>query len=144
MRAAVCLLVAAFAWRGHAVQHEARFPVPPSANWQQEFGQPVSAAEAVLLREEVREMVRSRRPMPANATCTKRVLSAPTACTQFSFTYDNYMRHAFPKDELRPLSCSGAVRRQSHLCDATSRMWQPHPRATYTGNRTRWGATLSH
>jgi hypothetical protein len=126
MRAAVCLLVAAFAWRGHAVQHETRFPVPPSANWQQEFGQPVSAAEAVLLREEVREMVRSRR----QNLHTKRVLSAPTTCTQFSFTYDNYMRHAFPKDELRPLSCSGAVRRQSHLCDATSRLWQPHPRAT--------------
>jgi hypothetical protein len=29
---------------------------------------------------------------------------------QFSFTYDSYMLHAFPRDELRPLSCGGHVR----------------------------------
>jgi hypothetical protein len=29
---------------------------------------------------------------------------------QFTFTYDSYMRHAFPRDELRPISCSGHVR----------------------------------
>ena len=29
---------------------------------------------------------------------------------QFSFTYDSYMLHAFPRDELRPLSCAGHVR----------------------------------
>ena len=40
-------------------------------------------SERIALREEVREM--------------------------FTHGYDNYMRHAFPKDELKPISCQGVT-----------------------------------
>ena len=29
------------------------------------------------------------------------------ARNMFQFGYDNYMRHAFPKDELNPIYCTG-------------------------------------
>jgi hypothetical protein len=81
------------------------FPVPASDDWQAEFGRPVSAAEAAELREEVREMV----CLPVLSGREELALTLPRH-PQFTFTYDNYMRHAFPQDELRPLSCGGAVR----------------------------------
>lgn len=95
---------------------------------------PVTRADAAALREEVREMVRPLRfcaPSP-------RASSPERRREQFTFSYDNYMRHAFPRDELRPLSCGGAVRASPRRRPASGRH---SPRAPPP--RTRWGGTRS-
>jgi mannosidase alpha-like ER degradation enhancer 1 len=46
---------------------------------------------------------RWREPMPIDERRTHRA----TAKAMFEFGYDNYMRHAFPLDELNPHACSG-------------------------------------
>jgi hypothetical protein len=79
--------------------------------------------EARELREEVREM--------------------------FYHTYDNYMEHAFPLDELKPLSCSGKVCAISmHLfCRSQYRReqhrykWLLNFDWLYSGNTPRFNAT---
>lgn len=101
---------------------------PPSPDWQLLMGAPVSAAESAVLREEVREMARPHRPPSSSPR------SRPPAA-QFTFTYDNYMRHAFPQDELRPISCSGHVRSVT--------LGVPGPAAHTPAGRTRWAATRS-
>lgn len=45
----------------------------------------------------------------AVSLCSGSVTRRPPALLQFLYTYDNYMNHAFPKDELKPLSCTGEV-----------------------------------
>lgn len=93
---------------------------PPSADWQRQMGAPVNATEAAALREEVREMARARCASGCAAALALR--PAPRARSQFSFTYDSYMLHAFPRDELRPMSCAGHVRSR----DATRRARVAH------------------
>lgn len=56
-----------------------------------------------------------QRTMLSNRAITKSPFQSPQSCIfhaprQFLFTYDSYMHNAFPKDELKPLSCTGAVR----------------------------------
>lgn len=57
---------------------------------------------------------RAARGSPGDGAWPKASDVAPCArlrrLAQFSFTYDSYMLHAFPRDELRPLSCGGHVR----------------------------------
>jgi hypothetical protein len=133
---------------------------PPSDDWQLQMGAPVSPAEAAELREEVREMVRrilaaSRAALSANGkrsvvaqtttlTRTRARLRAPLL-PQFTFTYDSYMRHAFPRDELRPISCTGHVRSLRQHCRRPPRAracaFTPLTRALCAARRTRWAGT---
>ena len=109
-----CLLCTASAGLSEKMRNSSSFPVAASPDWRLEMGERVSPQESAALREEVREMVRS--------AASSRPRSPLTRGRQFHFTYDNYMRHAFPKDELKPMSCAGTVRgpRLSLQCS-------PHP-----------------
>ena len=77
-----------------------------------------------------------RPPLPLPRTAAEPLSRARA---QFSFTYDSYMLHAFPRDELRPLSCAGHVRAATRR--GAARPTMPRSRGVPGPRRTRWGAT---
>ena len=115
------------------------FPVAAGPDWRLEMGERVGPEESAALREEVREMVWT-------ACLSTPPLSSHlwTSLRQFHFTYDNYMRHAFPKDELKPLSCTGTVRYSSLLAAGSRLIPSARTRWAVTPSRSWMHWTLSH
>ena len=122
-----CLLCTATAGLSGRARNSSSFPVAASPDWRLEMGERVSPQESAALREEVREMVRS--------AASSRPRSSLTRGRQFHFTYDNYMRHAFPKDELKPMSCAGTV--CGPRCPSNARL-TPAARTRWAATRSRW------